>query len=115
MIIVALGFFSLAAILGLILLSFVLRNKHTPKGFLISHGMLAAIGVVLLISYIVTSAPPRPVESLVLFIIAAAGGATMGYRDITGKSVPKWLAITHGLIAISGFISLVIYRFNSVL
>src|SRR5215210_3957160 len=95
------AFFALAAILGMLLLSYILRSKETPKGIAIAHGLLAAIGLVILILY-TTSHTPRPVESLVLFVIAATGGFIVFARDISNKPVPKWLAVVHGLVAVSG-------------
>jgi hypothetical protein len=51
-------------------------------------------------------------ESIVLFVMAALGGLVLIYRDMTGKSIPKWLAVGHGLIAVAGFIFLLIYTFS---
>lgn len=107
---VIIAFFSLAAIFGMWLISFVLRNKNTPKGVALTHGAFAAIGLILLIIYSFVHYP-RPIESLILFIIAASGGFILIYRDLTGKSLPKWLAIAHGSIAVLGFLFLLIYTF----
>jgi hypothetical protein len=52
------------------------------------------------------------VQSIVLFIIAALGGITLFIRDITGKVLPVWLAVVHALLAVSGFIFLLIYALN---
>ena len=108
MIYTSVAFFALAAVMGMILLSFVLRGKETPKAVVFTHGPLAVIGLVLLIIYTVKQ-PPGPVEAIVLFIIAAAGGIIMVWRDLTRRSVPKWLAILHGLLAVSGFVFLLVF------
>jgi hypothetical protein len=105
------GFFSLAAILGMILLSFILKGKETPKGIALGHGLLAATGLVLLIIYTLDE-EPAPLESLILFVIAATGGAIVFARDVTNKKIPKWLAIAHGLIAVTGFAFLIFYALN---
>ena len=110
MIYTAIAFFALAAILGMILLSYVLKEKETPKGVVFTHGPLAATGLVLLIIYTVNQ--PGPVESIVLFTIAALGGIVMLMRDLSGKKIPKWLAVLHGLIAVSGFIFLLVFAFT---
>lgn len=110
MIYTAIAFFALAAILGMILLSFVLKGKETPKGVVFTHGPLAAIGLVLLIIYTIDN--PGPTESVVLFIIAALGGVVLVIRDLSGKSIPKWLAVAHGLIAVTGFIFLLVFAFG---
>ncbi len=111
MIYTAIAFFALAAILGMILLSFILRGKETPKGLALTHGPLAAIGLILLIIYTVNN-KPGPIESVILFTIAAIGGVIVFMRDITNKPIPKWLAIAHGLIAVTGFIFLLIFAFS---
>lgn len=97
--------FSITAILGMILLGFVLKGKETPKRVVFSHGPLAAAGLALLIIYVVKR-NPEPFESMVLFVIAALGGLIMFFRDIQGKSIPKWLGLTHGLLAVAGFLLL---------
>lgn len=106
----SIAFFALAAILGMLLLSFILRDKETPKGIAFTHGPLAAIGLVLLIIYTFQHSP-GPVESAILMTIAATGGIIVFARDITNKPIPKWLAILHGLIAVAGFITLLLYTF----
>ncbi len=105
------GFLSLAALLGLYLLSFVLRNKSTPKGVALAHGALAATGVVLLLVYVVREGP-GPIESLVLFLLAATGGLYLLGRDILKGSIPKWVAIAHGLLAIAGYVLLLVFAFG---
>lgn len=108
MAVTAIIFFLIAAIMGAILLSYVLRNKNTPKALAFTHGTFAAIGIVLLIVCAVICVS-KPVVSLTLFIIAALGGFTLIYRDLTGKTLPKWLAVGHGLIAVTAFIFLLIF------
>jgi peptidoglycan/LPS O-acetylase OafA/YrhL len=108
----SIGFFALAALLGMYLLTFVLRGKETPKAIVFSHGPMAVVGVVLLLIYIFKDGP-NPMESLILFILAAAGGVFMVYRDITNKPIPKLLAIGHGLLAVTGFVLLLIFAFQN--
>ena len=103
--------FALAAILGATLLTFVLRGKETPKGLAIVHGLFAATALVLLLTYVFGN-KPGPVESAVLFVIAALGGFIMIARDLSGKTIPKWLAIVHGLIAVTGFVFLLVFMLN---
>ena len=100
----------MTAILGMYLLSLVLRNKSTPKGITIIHGFLAVVALILLIVYCFGHTP-GPWVSIIVFVVAASGGFIMNYRDITGKSVPKWLGIVHGLTAIAGFALLIYFAF----
>jgi hypothetical protein len=111
MIYTAIALFALAAILGILLLSYVLREKNTPKGIVFTHGPLAAAGLILLIVYALGNSP-GPIESIVLFIIAALGGGILVYHDIMGKQIPKWLAVGHGLIAVTGFVFLLMFAFG---
>lgn len=110
MIVSAVVLFSLAALLGIFLLSFVLRGKQTPKAVTFTHGPLAAIGLVLLVIYAFQH-DPAPTGSLLLFIIAAAGGFVLIALDLTRKAVPKWLALAHGLIAVTALILLLRFTF----
>ncbi len=106
----AIAIFGLTAIIGMYLLSLILRDKQIPKGAAIIHGLFAVIALVLLIVYCVGN-EPGPLVSIVVFSIAALGGFIMGYRDITGRKVPKWLGVVHGLTALVGFIILLMFAF----
>jgi hypothetical protein len=105
------GLFALGALIGLYLLALVLQNKETPKMVAFVHGIFVAVALILLIVYGLNH-PPTPVESIVLFILAALGGLVLIVRDLVGKSIPKWLAVGHGVIAIVGFIFLLVYAFR---
>ncbi|CEK11035.1 hypothetical protein [Legionella hackeliae] len=107
--ILAIIFFSLAAILGIYLLSYVLAEQNTPKGVAIIHGAMASCGLLLVIIYSLLYQPPT--ASLIIFLLAALGGIFIFYRDITGKKVPKLLAMGHGSIAVIGFILLILFTF----
>lgn len=111
MIYITLSLFLIAALLGATLLFYVLTNKDTPKGLAIIHGTFAALGILFLIALIMIL-PVKPYLSLGLFILAAIGGFILIYRDLTGKSLPKWLAFGHGITAIIAFVTLVIYLFG---
>ena len=110
MIYTALVVLGLTAVFGLYLLTLIMRNKSVPKGVTIIHGLLAATALVLLIIYCFFN-EPGPWESVITLVIAALGGFILNYRDITGKSVPKWFAVTHGLIAVAGFSMLLYFAF----
>ena len=110
MIAASIAFFALAAILGVLLLTMVLKDRNRPKGVLFLHGGMAATGVALLIVYSL-SRSPRPIESLILFLVAASGGIFMGVRDLLAYKVPKWLAVGHGLLAVAGFGFLLYFAF----
>jgi hypothetical protein len=110
MIYTAIALFSVAAMLGLYLLTLVLQKKETPKAIAIFHGLFAASALVLLIFYTLKTGSNFYL-SITLFVIAALGGLVLFTRDITGKPLPKALAILHGLLAVSGFVVLLICVF----
>jgi hypothetical protein len=103
--------FGIGAILGLYLLIIVLQTKETPKAVAFIHGTFVAVALVMLAVY-ATKHKPGPITSLILFGIAATGGFILVYRDLSGQTIPKWLALTHGVLAISGFVFLIIYTFT---
>lgn len=107
---VIIGLFALGALIGMYLLSFVLQSKSTPKAVAFIHGAFVGLALILLISYSLKHGPGLT-ESIVLFVMAALGGAVMIIRDLSGKGIPKWLAVGHGLIAVTGFIFLLVYAF----
>lgn len=107
----AIGLFATAALIGLYMLSLVLQKKPVPKGAAITHGLLAATALVLLIVDMV-QAGADTVQIVILFIITALGGVVLFARDLTGRSLPRGLAIAHGLLAVTGFIFLLVYTFG---
>jgi hypothetical protein len=102
--------FALGAIIGMYLLALVLQKKETPKFVAFIHGAFVVAALVLLIYYAFQN-QPGPMESIILFVVAALGGITLIIRDLTGKALPRWLAIGHGLVAVIGFVYLLIYAF----
>ncbi len=108
MLIGALGFFILAMMLGVYLLSLVLRHQTIPKGVAITHGLFAATGLVLLTIYPFYHTP-SPMVSLIVLIFVAMGGLMMAYKGISGKPIPAWLALGHGMAAIIGIATLVVF------
>jgi hypothetical protein len=110
MLIMAIVLFAFAALLGLYLLSYVLRDKETPKAVAFIHGPVAATGLILLIIYAYYHSP-SPWVSIILFALAAMGGLMLIYKDLTGHPVPKALALGHGITAIVAFIFLLKFVF----
>lgn len=105
----SIALFALGAIIGMYLLTLVLQKKETPKFVALIHGAFVVIALILLIIY--NSQNPGLIEAIVLFVVAALGGLILITRDLTGKPLPKWLAIGHGLIAVAGFIFLLVSAF----
>ena len=109
---IIIGLFALGALIGMYLLSLVLQKKETPKFVAFIHGGFVAAALILLIFFALKQ-EVKPIESIVLFIMAALGGFVLIARDLTGKSLHRWLAVGHGLIAVAGFVFLLIYAFGN--
>lgn len=111
MLITTIILFALAAILGLVLLIKIFKEEETPKLVVYSHGAAAAIGLILLIVAYMNQGESMLMISLLVFLVAALGGFVMFGKDITGKKVPKWLAVVHALAAVTGFALLLVAVF----
>lgn len=103
--------FGIAALIGVYLIAHVLQNKTPPKSVALVHGVVAATALVLLITYIYQTGADL-IQAAVLFVIVALAGIIMFVRHLTGKNIPKGLAIAHGLLAIIAFIFLLAYTFT---
>ncbi len=112
MLIFIISIFILVALGGIYLISFILRNKNTPKGIAIIHGCGAILGAVLLIIYCIFY-KNAPILSLIIFIIAACAGIILLHKDLSNTISPKKLAIFHGVIAILALTSLIIFAYSS--
>lgn len=103
--------FVIVALLGAYLLTYILLNKNTPKGLAMAHGFFAFIGLVLL--FIASFRYRFVFYSFIILFFAAVGGIILFLRDMLGKSLPKYLAISHGLLAILGLIVLFTLTYTS--
>lgn len=104
--------FAIAAVLGAVLITKVLKDKETPKAVVYSHGAAAAIALILLIITYTNQGDSLLMTSILVFVVAALGGFVMFSRDITQKEIPKWLAVVHALAAVTGFVLLLIFAFG---
>lgn len=111
MLVLILTLFATALLLGVYLISFVLQNKNTPKGIAFLHGPIAATALVLLVIYSYIHTHSFWI-SVILFVLAAVGGFILIFRDLTGKSIPKWLALAHGILGLLGFSFLLFLAFS---
>ncbi len=105
--------FAIAAVLGMVLITKVLKDQETPKAVVYSHGAAAAIALVLLIIAYTNQGDSLLMISILVFIVAALGGFVMFGRDISQKTIPKWLAVVHALAAVTGFVLLLIAAFGA--
>ncbi|KTD21827.1 hypothetical protein [Legionella londiniensis] len=107
---IAIALFITAALLGLRILLAILKDKPTPKPFVLSHGPLAALAIVLLIIEVVRgNTDGLLITSLIIFILAAIGGFTLYTLDMLKKDIPKPIAIAHPIVAATGLAVLIFY------
>ena len=81
---------------------------NPPIWLAMLHGFLSAAAVTLLLyASLVVGLPRLANIALVLFLLAAAGGATLnlGYHW-KSLPLPKWLIVAHAAIAVAGFLCL---------
>lgn len=113
MLITTIVLFAIAAVLGLVLITKVLKEESTPKTVVYSHGGAAAVALVLLIIAYANQGDSMLMTTILVFVVAALGGFVMFGRDLLEKEIPKWLAVVHALIAVTGFILLLIGTFGA--
>ena len=111
MIYTAIGLFALSAVLGLSILIRWLTNKSASKAVIYSHGIAAALALVVLAAFAVQNPDNFPKASLVLFLLSAVVGFYMFFRDLRHKMSPVSVAIAHALVAVSGFVALLLFAF----
>ena len=106
---------ALAAVGGLTMAVIRLRGAPWPPLWMAHiHGLIAATGVALLIYAASTTGIPRLAQiALVIFILAALGGATLVLAfHRQGKPLPIPIVIGHGLIAVTGYVLLLLSYFG---
>lgn len=102
--------FSLTALGGAYLASFILTNKNPPKVVAMMHGGFAVLGLILLMTYSVLYSGSG--ISIILFIMAAMGGFIIFSKGRVGKVIPKPLIVGHGLLALVGLAFLILWGIN---
>jgi hypothetical protein len=109
MIYLAIALFAVAAVLGLVILVSWLQKKNASRAVVYSHGIVAAAALLLVVFFSIQNTENFPKLSLTLFIISAIAGFYMFFRDLNHKMSPMVLAFVHALVAVAGFISLLVY------
>ena len=105
---IALVLFALAALGGVTMAAMRLRGaERPPTGLALAHGAAAAAGLIALIVAVMNMSDPGPARTaLLVFIIAAAGGFYLFAQHMTKKVLPIPVMVIHGLVAVVGFIIL---------
>lgn len=106
-------FFGLAALGGVTLVALRNRGKGMPMPLAIGHGLMAAIGLAVLIINVAGNTGNMLMNiSLALFLAAALGGFTLFSFHVRKKPMPVVLIPIHGAGAVTAFIVLVIAVFR---
>ncbi|MEZ5424690.1 MAG: hypothetical protein R2747_00370 [Pyrinomonadaceae bacterium] len=104
--------FAAAAALGVIILSQWLRKRQAPKTVIYSHGGAAAAALVLLIVYALQNPDNFPRLGLILLIVAALGGFVLFFAEMFAEKRLIPVGVLHALIAVGGFLALVLFAFG---
>jgi|SRR5687767_702455 len=97
---------ALAALGGLTMAGIRFGGKPQPPAWLaMGHGLLAAAALTLLLyGYFTVGLPALAVWALMLFLIAAAGGAFLNLNyHAKMLPLPKGLIVGHAAVAVAGF------------
>ena len=100
--------FTLAAVVGLIILKNWITGSETSRATVYAHGIFAALGLILLIVHYFQNGAKALQTSIILFVVAALAGFYMFLRDIKGIMSPVWLAVVHGLVGATGLIFIIL-------
>jgi hypothetical protein len=106
--------FSVTALLGVTLLTFVLNNKPRPMALIAAKGILALTGLGTLYYFIsdeTMDMKHAPIASVVFLSFAALGGVYLFIRDkvMGDENYPKWMVFGHAAMAVIGYILLWVY------
>jgi hypothetical protein len=110
----AVGLFALAAIVGVYMGVLHSRGRTPPPVWAaLLHGVLAVIAVVLLLLGVLQVGLGATVHTwaLALFVIAALGGLYLVSHHMRGKPLPGGVIVIHGMIAVIGFLILLVAVF----
>jgi hypothetical protein len=99
---------AVAALGGLVLAGISFGGKTPPAPLAMLHGLLAAAAVTLLLyAYFTVGLPALAAWALLLFLLAAAGGAFLNLSYHWKKlPLPKGLVVGHAAAAVAGFVLL---------
>jgi len=103
--------FAISAVGGIVMAGIRFGGKpQPPTALAMLHGFLSAAALTLLIYAACTvGLPSLALTATVLFVVAALGGVYMNLNfHWKMLPLPKWLVVVHALIAVTGFVCLLI-------
>jgi hypothetical protein len=107
---IALVLFAVAALGGLTMAVIRFRGaERPPTGLAVLHGALAAAGIIVLIVGMTQAGVPGQARTaLVFFIVAALGGFYLFAQHMQRKALPIPVILIHALVAVIGFVILLV-------
>ncbi|MET3554732.1 MULTISPECIES: hypothetical protein [Burkholderia] len=102
---------AIAALGGLVMAGMRFAGKDLPPtGLAMLHGVLAAAAITLLIYAAATiGLSGLAIAAILLFVVAAAGGVFMNLSyHWKHRPLPKGIVVIHALVAVVGFILLIV-------
>jgi len=99
MLVLSIILFAVAAILGLTVAIALFQKKEPSKPVALAHGAVAAAGLVVLILFALQHAHGLLTAAIVLFVVAALGGALLLANDLRKKPGPLALVAVHAAAA----------------
>jgi hypothetical protein len=108
---VAIALFAIAAAGGLVMAGIrAIGDRNPPAWLVILHGLLASAGLTLLLfAAFTTGLPKYALWGTILLVLAAVGGLylNLGFQE-KRELLPKPVMYIHALIAVIGFILLLV-------
>lgn len=99
--------FAVAAVGGIVLASFVLRDNLAPWALSVVHALLGATGLLLLLFTLIGGNPAQAiVAAFALLLVAALGGFFLASFHLRKKIAPKAVVVIHAGVAVVGFLTL---------
>jgi hypothetical protein len=107
--------FLITALGGLTMAVIRFSTKRNPPWLAMLHGLLAASGLTLVVYALCTQpVPPMVLIALVLFLLAAGGGAILSLAfKWRQRLLPAWLVVVHALVAATALVLLLFAVFVS--
>ena len=107
---IALVLFALAALGGIYMATVRFRGaERPPTAIALVHGAAAAAGLIALIVAVTEAGAPAAARTaLVVFIIAALGGFFLFAQHMQKKALPIPVIVIHALVAVAGFVILLV-------
>ncbi|MEO8347113.1 MAG: hypothetical protein ABI607_15605 [Betaproteobacteria bacterium] len=89
------------------------RNANPPSWLAMLHGLLAGAALTLLLyAYFTVGLPALACWALLLFVVAAAGGAFLNLNYHSKMlHLPKAIVLVHGGLAVAGYVLLLVSVF----